>query len=117
SFALLQELLKRERVIWSGGVVDAGFALLGHTHDPGGKVAHINELCLLLRFTWGKHLAALCDTVGPVGETVGGIVWADDQARTDDENAPWHGLLCCLLTKGFKCAVGFVGDRFYALIL
>src|SRR5215467_3445423 len=77
SFALLEQLLHGQCIIWSRCMIDARVACFDHAHDPLRQVAHIDELYELIRLCGHQYFAPLCDTMGPVGKAIGGVMWAD----------------------------------------
>jgi len=57
------------------------------------EVACIDHLHRLVARFRCEHIATGCDPRDPVGEAVGRVVRADDQARADDDAAIAHHLL------------------------
>src|SRR5581483_1743241 len=100
-FALLKELSHREGVIGAGGVVEPCGARFGHADRPGCEVAGVDKLRLLVGLARCEHFASLRYTIGPVGETVGKVVWTYDQAGADDQCTIWHNLFYGTLAEGF----------------
>ena len=67
-----------------GGVEDARRARLGHADRPLGEVARVDELHRIAAVAGRQHLAAARQAHRPVGEAIGLVARADDQARPDD---------------------------------
>jgi hypothetical protein len=84
----------RRAVRRPGAVEGAALAALDQADDPGGEVAHVDELQRLVVAQVGhQHLAAFERAPRPVAEAPAAVARADDQAGTNDESVLSEHLL------------------------
>src|SRR5581483_5361557 len=88
-----------------GGVERPADPLLEQAHDPAGEVADVDELHRGARRPRLQDRPAAPRAVRPVGEPVGGVVRADDQARPDEERSLAERRTHLLLAQGLQRAV------------
>lgn len=71
--ALLKELLHREGMCWSCGIVDSSLPCFYQADAPFSQISRINELHRLIFAICNQHFPSLRETMGPVREATGGI--------------------------------------------
>jgi len=80
-----RKLLHRYRVRRTSDVVDSRAFIFEKPHHERRRVAHVDELHVALRRSGGGNVAAFCEAIDPIRETIGGIVRSDEKTRAHED--------------------------------